>query len=181
MKEIYGVLDAVFDDHSPSIAANKLGWRSLELVCEEQSGLFVSEIGDGDLPDGALVVGKGDRSIQNPRRAIGSGNGLELDASPRRDRFVSNFRQKVSVSSAQRDETNAHPIELIEVLVGGELGVKDELARERSGAFFPEIDEAKDFVVLSAFSNFSIGVAEDARISILSQKSKDSLLSSAAF
>jgi len=78
-------------------------------------------------------------------------------------------------------KSNAHLVESIEVGVGGELGVKDQLLRKGSRACFPKVDEAEDLVMLIAFSNLGIGVAKDAGVGILSQKRQDALLPSAAF
>ena len=91
------------------------------------------------------------------------------------------FLQEVFGPSTQGDESDAHLVESIEVGIGGQLGIEDQLTGKRSGTFFPEFNKTKNLIVLIGFSNLGIGIAEYPLIGILSQKGKNSLLPSAAF
>jgi hypothetical protein len=82
MEEIYTVLDAIFTDHPLSIAANEFGGRAVELVGEQQRGLLVASIGNGQLADGTIVFGKGDFAAENPRGVVGSQNVVEFNGPP---------------------------------------------------------------------------------------------------
>lgn len=141
----------------------------------------MAKIGDGDLPDGTLVVCQGNLAIEDLRSAVSAGDGLKLDAPPGGEGLVSDFLEKILRPSAQGDESDAHLVESVEVGMGGQLGIEDELSGKGSGTLFPEFDKTKDLIVLVGFSNLGIGVAKHPPIGILSQESEDSLLLSAAF
>ena len=58
VEEVDPVLDRVLDDHPLGVAADELGGRAMQLVGQEQGRLFVPQVGDGQLPQRAVVVGQ---------------------------------------------------------------------------------------------------------------------------
>ena len=71
-------------------------------------------------------------------------------------------------------------VETIEAIVGGELGIEDEMVRLCAVASLPEVDEAEDLVGLLALSDVGVGVAEDLAVGVLGEEGEDAGLSSAA-
>src|SRR5208337_3186207 len=104
---------------------------------------------------------------------------LQLDPSPRRAGRLVDFLHQSLRATAQRDERNPQPVELIELGARRQLGVEDQFLRIPPGPFLPESDEAKDRVVLLVLAQFAVGVTEDAGLGVLDQEGQDALLSPA--
>ena len=75
---------------------------------------------------------------------------------------------------------DVHVVETDEIFVGGELGVKNEVAWQLAVGLVPELDEAKDFVVLLALAQVSVGVAEGVAVGVLSEEGENALLAARA-
>jgi hypothetical protein len=80
----------------------------------------------------------------------------------------------------QSDEADLLRIERVQVCVGGELAVEDQLLRQRPGARLPELDEAQDFIVLLILAQIRIGIAEHLLLRILGEEDEDAFLAAAA-
>ena len=83
-----------------------------------------------------------------------------LDTPPGRCRRSLELLEQFRATLAKGDERDAHLVELIEVGIGRELGVEDELLGELAGAGAPELDEAKDLVALVSLCDLGVRVAE---------------------
>jgi hypothetical protein len=65
-------------------------------------------------------------------------------------------------------------------LIGGELGVEDEVLRRVAVLTLPEVDEAEDLLALLALTDIGVGVAEYLGIGILRQEGEDTGLTAAS-
>jgi len=74
---------------------------------------------------------------------------------------------------ASAGEGDAGGIEPVEPLIGGELGVEDEVLRLLAVLTPPEFDEPEDFLGLLSFTDIGVGVAEHLGIGILRQEGED--------
>ena len=83
-------------------------------------------------------------------------------------------------AAAQGDEGDAHVVEAGQVLVGGQLGVEDQVPRELAVVLLPELDEAEDLVGLLALAQVGVGVAEGVAVGVLGQEGEDAVLAAAA-
>ena len=84
MEEVDTVGNAVLDDHALGVAPDQGGRCSAHLVGNQNGGLFVSEIGDGELSQRALVMVEFDGLVEDSGGAIGAGDVFELDTPPDR-------------------------------------------------------------------------------------------------
>ena len=73
----------------------------------------------------------------------------------------------------QGEEGDAGGIEPVEPLVGGELGIEDEMLRLLAVLASPKIDEAEDLLGLFAFEDVGIGIAKYLGIGVLRQEGED--------
>jgi hypothetical protein len=71
---------------------------------------------------------------------------------------------------------NSHSVQFIELGIGRQLGVEDQLLRQAAGPLLPELDKAEDLIIALILSQFGIGIAEDSGIGILRQERQHSLL-----
>lgn len=180
VKKVDSILNAVFDHHTLSVASDELGRRAGELVCQKKCRFLMAEVFDRKLADLAGVVGKGDFPVEDPGGAIRTGHSLQFNAPPGRDGLVSDLSEQFCGSPSQCHESNPHLVEAIEVGIGRELGIEDQLGRQLPRALFPELDEAQNLIVLIGLSNLSIGVAEDPAGGILGEEGQHTFLSSAS-
>lgn len=107
-------------------------------------------------------------------------NTLQLDASPSRARLLVDFLEHVRIPPPQGDEPDAEFIESTQVLVGGELGVKDEFLGCTARVLLPILDEAQDLIVLILLADRGIGVVEHALLGILGREREHPLVATAA-
>jgi hypothetical protein len=91
-----------------------------------------------------------------------------------------NLGHHLGVTPAEGGEVHSHPVKPIQVGIGSESAVEDELLRQPARALLPELDEGEDLVVLLVFAHGGVGVAEHPRVGILGQKRQHSLLATAA-
>jgi len=136
----------------------------------------MSQILDDDLAKGALIVPQLDRAVQNPWGLIDSRDSLKLNSPPGRNRLLVNLPQPLGRPSPERNEANPHPIEPIQMAIGCQLGVKDQLLRKFARSLPPELDESKDLLILLVLPQLSIGIAKHPFFSILSQEGQNPLL-----
>ncbi len=71
-------------------------------------------------------------------------------------------------------------VETVEPVVGGELGIEDEIAGRAAVAAGPEVDEAEHGIGLLAFADVGVGVAEDVAVGVLGEEDEDAGLPAAA-
>ena len=72
----------------------------------------------------------------------------------------------------QRDELNPQPVELVEIGVGRQLGIENQFFRVSPRPFLPEPDEAEDLIILLILTQFTVGVAKDARSASFARKAR---------
>jgi len=58
-------------------------------------------------------------------------------------------------------------------MIGGELGVENEVLRRFAVLALPEVDEAENLVGLLTLANIGVGIAEDLGIGVLGQEGED--------
>ena len=68
-------------------------------------------------------------------------------------------------------------LEPIELLIGGELGVEDQMLRRLAMLTRPKPDEAEDLLGLFALADIGVRIAEDLAIGILGQEGENARLS----
>ena len=71
-------------------------------------------------------------------------------------------------------------VEPVEAIVSGELGIEDEMPRQRAVLSLPELDKAEDLFCLFAFADIGVGIAEHLRIRVLRQEDEDAGLPAAS-
>ena len=70
VEEVGGVGDGVLDHRAACVAVDQAGGVRLELVGQPEGGVFVAEVGDGELPDGPGIPAQPDEGAEAARRAI---------------------------------------------------------------------------------------------------------------
>jgi hypothetical protein len=148
----------------------------MELIGDQEGGLLMPQVLDDDLAKLSLIVPQLDPAVQNPWGLIDPRDSLKLDSPPGRNRLLVNLPKPLGRTSPERDEANPHPIEPIQMAIGRQLGVKDQLLGELPGSLLPELDEPKDFLILLILSQLSIGIAKHPFFSILGQEGQNPLL-----
>ena len=176
VEKVDAVLDAVLDDHPPGVALDQPGRRRRQLVGQEDRRLLMTQVGDRYLAERAVVIGQGDPPIEDARMRVLPRDPLQLDPSPRRRRRLVDLPHQTLRAAAQSDEVDPQAVELIELGVGRQLGIEDQLFGIPPRPFLPESGEVKDLVILVILAQFPVGIAEDASRGILHQESQDALL-----
>ena len=141
------------------------------VVGEQDGGLVVAEIGDEELAVGALA--RTHLLFVDPWGAVFAVGHIERDGAPGRWRQVIDFGEQAGRAPAQGEEGDAGGVEPIEPVVGGELGVEDEVLRQLAVLALPEGDEAEDLLGLLALADIGIGVAEHLGVGILGKEGED--------
>ena len=180
VEEVDGVGDRVLDEHAAGVAVEQGGERFGGAVGEQQNGLVVAEVEDGDLADGAGEAGQVDGLIERARVAVAAADVGQPQALPVRVGRGSDGGQDLLGAAAKSEEADAELVELGEVGVGGEGAVEDEFARVVAGLILPSGGEAQDLVVLVLLADGGVGVAEDARVGVAGEEGEDALLAAAA-
>ena len=150
----------------------------LGVVGEQDGGLVVAEIGDEELAEGALVRTR--LLFVDARGAMLAAGYVEGDGAPSRWRQVVDLGEQAWRASPQGDEGDPGRIEPIEAVVGGELGVEDEVLRQAAMLALPERDEAKDLLGLLALADVGVRIAEHLAVGVLGQEGEDAGLAAAA-
>jgi hypothetical protein len=83
------------------------------------------------------------------------------------------FGEEFGRAAAQGEEGDAGRVEPIEPVIGGELGIEDELLRCLAVLALPEGDEAENLVRLLALANIGVRVAEHLGLGVLGEEGED--------
>ena len=83
VEELDAVGDAVFDEHAAGVELDQARGGAAQLIGEQQGRLFMTEVGDGDLPDRPLVVIERDALIEDFREPELARDVAEFDFAPR--------------------------------------------------------------------------------------------------
>ena len=114
------------------------------------------------------------------RGAILAAGALEFDGAPGRWRQAVDLGEKARRAPAQGDKGDPAGIETIEAVIGGELGVEDEVARRAAVLAFPERDEAKDLLGFLALADVGVRITKYLTVGVLGQEGEDTGLAAAA-
>ena len=143
VEEIDAISDIVLDQHPLGIASDQVGGLLRHVVGKQKRRIFVSEFGDRDLADRSFVIPENHlfvvedaRGLVNPRRS------LQFDTAPSGKGDLMDLVNHLGGPAPERDETDAHLVQLAEVVVGRELGVEDQLLGMLPGSVLPKLDEA---------------------------------------
>ena len=179
MKEVDPIRNSVLDDHPLGVALDELDRCSVKLVGDQKGRFLMPQIIDDDLTKLSLIAGQLDPAVQNPWGLIDARNALKLNSPPSRNRLLIDFLKHLGRTSPERDKSNPHLIELIQMAIGGQLGVKDQFLGKFPGSLLPELDESKDLLILLVLSQLSIGIAEHPFLGILGQEGQNPFLPAA--
>ena len=83
-------------------------------------------------------------------------------------------------ATAQRNKVYPLLVELGQVAVGGQLGIKNQLLGQLAGTLLPKFHETQHLVVLVFFANLCVAVTEHVRVGVLRHKGQQTLLAAAA-
>ena len=106
-------------------------WVALELVSRSQQndGLFVAEVLDEELTEGAFD--EADLLFIDAGGLVLAGGDVQSDATPGGRSQRGEFFEKLWRAPPKGNEVDALCIEAFEPIVGGQLGVEDQVARSR--------------------------------------------------
>ncbi len=162
VEEVDRLGDGILDQHAAGIAVDQPGRRFVLLVGDQQGGLVVAEIGDGDLADGVGIVLQSGLLVEDARVPVGAPDIAERDPLPGGAGCRGDGSEQLGAGSAEGDEADAELVEAREVGVGGQLGIEDQLAGPGAGALLPVLGEAQDLVVVGVLAERAVGIAEQA-------------------
>lgn len=139
----------------------------------------MAQFGNRQLADSALVFGKGDVAVENSRCAIRSQDIFQLNAPPGGHGLFLDILKEFAGAAPECNESDPHLVEQIQIGIGGELGIEDELLGKRAGTLLPECDKVEDRIGLLVFPELRIGIAENPAVRVLGEESEHAFLSSA--
>ena len=120
MEEVDAIGDVVFNEHSLGVAADERGGGYSQLVGEDQGRFFMAQVGNGQLPDGSLVVIHVNPLVKDSRGSVDTSQSLQFNAPPGRKGFLADFFEQPFRPPAQGDEGDIHPVEAVEICIGGQ-------------------------------------------------------------
>jgi hypothetical protein len=126
VEEIDSILDVVLDEHPPGIAANELSRCLAQVVGQQEGGFFVTQVGDGQLANGAVVIAEDNAIVQNARMLVLACDAVQFDARPGSWGRVDHGTQQPGAASAQGDETDPLLVQFVQVGVGRQFGIENE-------------------------------------------------------
>ena len=181
MEEVDGFLDAVLDHHAAGVAVDKARGRlGVGMVGQQQGGLVVAEVGDGDLAQGHRAGAQADLGCKDAGVAIAAPDVVQLDALPVLGGGVAQGLEHLGGAAAEGEEADALGVQLGEHGVGGEAGVEDEFGGQRAGALAEGVNEAQDGFVLVALLDGGVGEAEQAVVGVAGEEGEDAVLAARA-
>src|SRR5205809_2339434 len=146
------------------------------MIRQQHGGFFVTQLNDGDLAQSPFITFERNTLIQYFWGAESAGQGRQGDAAPRGGRAAPDFSEHLLGAAAQGHEFDSLLLEVSQVSIGGQLGVKDQFGGHASGALLPELDKAQDFVGLLTLGQAGIGVAQNPLGGISGQEDQNALL-----
>jgi hypothetical protein len=180
VKKLNGVRDAVFDEHPLRVPGYQGRAFDREVVGEDDRRFFMAQIGDRHLAKIALVAFEPDTLIEHLRGSERTSQRVQGDPTPCRRRAAEDLAEHFPGPASQGQEEDSFPVQFVHVLIGGQLGIEDQLRRERAGVLVPEINKAEDLSGLFRLANSRIRVAENAFCRIPGEEDQNTLLTSAA-
>ena len=180
VEEVDGIGDGVLDQHAAGIAVDQLARGGAELVGEQQGGLVVAEVADGDLADGDGIVLDADGLVEDAGGAVTAADVGEVDGAPAVAGQGEQLLDHLGAAAAQGEEGDAAGLEPGQVGIGGEAAVEDQFGGRVAGAGGPGVDEAQDLVVLGGLGGPGAGPGEGARVGVAGEEAEDGLLAAGA-
>ena len=101
------------------------------------------------------------------RRVEFTARDIQVNHAPGRSGNLEEILEQLGRASAQRNEGDPHPIQAHEIFVGGEFGIKDEMAGKLVMSFLPESNKAEYFFGFFPFAQGGIGIAEGTAVCIV--------------
>jgi len=170
VEEIHGIRQTVFDEHASGVTRDEGLERGGHVVGEEDGRLIVAEIPDQELADRAFVAFQGHSLVDDAGSLELSMRDIQTNRFPSGARHRRYFGDQLGGSASEGEEGDAHFIELGQIGVGGELGVKNEMGRAFAITFLPKPHESKHFIGLFALAEVGVGVAEDLSLCVLGEE-----------
>ena len=159
VEELDGLGDHVFHPPAAGIVAHeKLGGGG-EVIGDEKGGLFAPIAADDDLPQISPVIGQRDGRFMYGRVGVFSLAVGDVDALPGRERFEG--LDHGFSPAPQRDEVNPSAVQLREIGITGELGVKDKGGLKPPVLLFPEGEKSEDLVAGLIALDVGCGVEDE--------------------
>ena len=178
MEEADGVGEGVLDQHPFGVTSDELLVRGGFIVCQKDGWQVVPKVLDEELSErpfmGLSLL------LEDARRSILALWQVEIDGAPGGGGQVMDLLEQSRGAAAQGDESDVVVVEAVEVSVGCELGIEDQMLRRSAVLALPERDEAEDLVGLLAFAEIGVGVAEDVAVGVLGEEGENAGLAAAA-
>ena len=138
VEELHRLGDAVLDQHALGVARDQGRAADLEVVGEQNRRLLVAQVDDRHLTKFPLVAFELDALVEDFGRAEQAGQGGQGDALPGGSRQAPDGPEHLAGATAQGDEVDAATVELVEVSIGGQAAIEDQLGGVGAGVALPE-------------------------------------------
>ena len=180
VEKVNAVCDGVFDDHAFGVAGEERRGCSFVVVGDQQGGKFPAQIFGGDLTQFSFIALKGNCLIDDFWGFIFAMRNIQFATRPGLGRQGHQLLNDLFGFAAEREESNAAPVEFGEIMMGGESGVKDEFGRIATSHLFPVICKREDGIGLIPFQYPGVTVTEHGAGAVLGQEGHDASLGVAA-
>ena len=157
VEELDGLGDHILHPPAPGVVADQHLHRGVKVIGDQEGGLFAAVAAQNHLTQLTLVVGQRDGRFMYDRMGVFALGMGDMDACPGRKRL--DAIHHAFTPPAQRDEADPLLVELGEVGITGELGVKNESGFQSALEFFPKGQKAQDLLV--GFIALNIGSRVD--------------------
>ena len=134
--------DPVFNPPSLSIAQHDGLCMTVKIVGHQKGGMLPAGAFHDDLSEFVVIAFELDNRFKDRRRLVFPFGDVEMNSFPLLIRDLIQGGQELFPSFAQGDEMNVHVVEGIQMLIAGELGIKDKGGVEFALNFLPKGDKA---------------------------------------
>lgn len=174
MEEANSVGGRIVDEHAFCVAGYENFGGEVCVIGERNGRVFTAKAGVVELAAGP--VAQTSLLFADLLVLISWVRHFECDGGPGRCRPSGSFGGQAGRAPAQGEEGYAGGIQAVEIVIGAELGIENEMLRYLAVMALPEGDEAENLVGLPARANVGIGVPEHLAIGILGQEGEDAPL-----
>jgi hypothetical protein len=144
VKKAHGIGEGIFDEHAFGIAGDQLAGSGAGVVGQQDGGLLMAQILDEDLAEDALAGL--DLLLKDARRAVFALGQVEGDLAPCRGGKLGDLGEQAGGTPPQGNEGDLRLVEAIEPVIGGQLGVEDEVLWRAAVLAGPEVNKAEDLL-----------------------------------
>ena len=148
VEEVDGVFDGVFDEHAPGVAVDEVGGAFVHLVGDQEGGLVMAQVADGQLSHRMGVVAQRDDLVNDAGGAVFAPDIVELDLFPVVGGPVLEPGDEGGGPPAQGQEADGAGLQFGQVGIGGEAAVEDQFLGRMAGASRPLFYKIQDGIVL---------------------------------